>query len=124
MSDVVSYILRGCELVSVKCDPTYNFCIRQWYIRSFSAPLAPIFCKKKKESITIDLASDNESPPAIDPEKLKAQRKFLFSGVPEEIKKCITAAAPVVLPDYPPFPEISHLRQEPHSDSGRKSMHY
>ena len=78
--------------------------------------MAPIFCKKNDAPITID--SEEEAVPGkiIDPEKLKAQRSFLFSGVPEKLKKSRAVAA-TLYSDYPPLPKDNHVQQL----SGKKS---
>ena len=88
------------------------------YYFYFSGKIAPIFLKKNDSPITID--SDGETPPerAIDPEKLKTQRNFLLSGVPEKLKKSIAVVA-ALYGDYPPIPEVNHVQQF----SGRITCH-
>ena len=76
----------------------------------FSGKIAPIFLKKNDVQITID--SDGETPheKTIDPERLKAQRNFLLSGVPEQLKKSRAVVA-ALCGDYPPIPEVNHVQQ-------------
>ena len=76
----------------------------------FSGKIAPIFFKKNDVPITIDSEGETLPEKAIDPEKLKAQRNFLLSGVPEKLKKSRAVVA-ALYSDYPPIPEVNHVQQ-------------
>ncbi|KAK7074316.1 hypothetical protein SK128_025054 [Halocaridina rubra] len=76
------------------------------------AKLAPIFCKKGKspEIEILDVI--------LTPEKLKARKEFLQSGVPEQLRKQQQAEKSYeeILQTWPPFPEVSHIQQRESND--------
>ncbi|KAK4299098.1 hypothetical protein Pmani_028603 [Petrolisthes manimaculis] len=75
--------------------------------------LAPIFCKKPKSLVSVELVK----VVSLSPSKLKARQDFLQSGVPEELKKQISMEkSQDELCSWPPFPDVSHVQQKNDDD--------
>ncbi|XP_055955097.1 ATPase family AAA domain-containing protein 5 [Patella vulgata] len=76
-----------------------------------TSKLASIFSTKKNEGTEPEIVKEPE-----DPEKVRLRQAFLSSGIPDEIKKQ-TEVYPVVavLPEFSPFPHISHVQQKTNS---------
>ncbi|KAK6171608.1 hypothetical protein SNE40_019759 [Patella caerulea] len=79
--------------------------------RKGTSKLASIFSTKKNEVTEPEIVKKPE-----DPEKVRLRQAFLSSGIPDEIKKQ-TEVYPVaaVLPEFSPFPDISHVQQKTNS---------
>lgn len=86
----------------------------------FTGKLAPIFAKKDDEPVIVVSEESTKPKVPVDPEKLRAQRDFLMSGAPEQLKKA-RALASACSAEYPPFPAVGqdHVRQESVSLSGK-----
>lgn len=77
--------------------------------RKAAGKLAPIFTKLKGG----DQEEKVSTRPQEDPEIVRKRREFLMSGVPSELKRQAEASAQaVVLSEFVPFPEFSHVQQQ------------
>lgn len=70
--------------------------------------LAPIFMRGKIAEI-----ETKKPDPLEDPEKIRARKEFLMSGIPDELKRIIAVtAASTIEADHPPLPCPSHVQQQ------------
>lgn len=52
----------------------------------------------------------------LDPETLRIRREFLFSGIPDTLKRQEDHSRSAVLNEYPPLPMTSHVQQQDMKD--------
>ena len=85
------------------------------YSTFIAVKLAPIFGGAKHSTITI---SDNEDDDEIvitveEQAKREVRRQFLLSGVPDAMRKQLAVADAIAVPEYAPWPTVSHVQQRP-----------